>query len=556
MKLQGSWVPALVVAGISMASGGWLLQQSVDDGDTVVDKARLLEEVHHVIADRYVEEVSPSELYQMAIDGMLEQLGDPYTSFLDEQDWEDLQLSTTGNYGGLGIKIEEKAGWITVVSVLPSTPAERKGLLIGDRIIAVEGESAEGWSTTDAVKVLRGPKGSEVNITVARIGLDKPLQYTIERDDIHVVAVESFLLDDRVGYLRLNNFSRESRDEMQRAIDDLREQGATSLVLDLRTNPGGLLEEGIAVSDLFLPRGTSVVATRSRLPDQNHTYSAPSGEVYPDLPVAVLVNGFSASASEIVAGALQDHDRALIVGTTTFGKGSVQTLYGLSGRNHLKVTTARWYTPSGRSIHKDHSRDADLSQLAAGAVSMDGDPIDVAVDTTDAEVFRTDAGRIVYGGGGITPDLIVTPDTLTTREQLLRSSLTQQGVELRNAAFRFGVEYAKEHADLPETFEVDSGMRSSFYQYLAEQGAEVESDLYEDAAGLVDYYLSLFVANAAFGEKAQLMRRIERDRQVERAVVLLRRADTPRALLTLAGSLAPVPEGPDPEGPEGDGGDR
>lgn len=535
MRFQRSWVPALVVGVISLASGGWLLQQSGDEAAGVYGSALLFEEVHRLVADRFVDEVEPSDLYQMAIDGMLYELEDPYTSFLDRDEMEDLRLSTTGNYGGLGIRIDSKDGWITVVSVLPGTPAQRRGLQIGDRIIEVEGESAQDWTTTKAVQVLRGPRGSPVSITVARVGVERPLHFTIERDDIHVEAIHAFMLDDRVGYVELTTFSKEAPDELRAALDGLREQGATRVVLDLRRNPGGLLEEGIQIADLFLPRGAKVVATESRLPDQNHVYSAPGPELYSDLPLVVLVGPFSASASEIVAGALQDHDRALIVGTTSFGKGSVQTLYGLSGGNYLKITTAEWLTPSGRSIQRPRDRQAQLSELMSESISMDGEPVSVEVDTAQAEVYHTEKGRVVYGGGGITPDLIVAPETLTPREQLFRSAVVKGGTDLASAAFDFGVRWAKEHPSLSRDFQVTPAMREAFLSYLTQEvGAEVEPDLYADARDYVDFLIEVWTANAAFGEAAMLERRARRDVQVAESVALLQRAGSPTELFALA----------------------
>lgn len=535
MRFQRSWVPALVVGVISLASGGWLLQQSGDDRPGVHASARLLEEIHRLITDRYVERVDPAELYQMAIDGMLYELGDPYTAFLDPRDYENLTLSTTGNYGGLGIRIDSQEGWITVVAVLPGTPAERTGLQVGDRIIEVEGESAQDWSTDRAVSVLRGPKGSKVSITVARVGVDKPLRFAITRDEIHVVAIQTFMLDDRVGYVELTTFSREARDELREALDELKARGAESVILDLRRNQGGLLEEGIAIADIFLPRGAEVLATESRLPDQNQVFAAPGEELYPDLPLVVLVGPYSASASEIVAGALQDHDRALILGTPSFGKGSVQTLYGLSGGNYLKVTTAKWLTPSGRSIQKPRDRQAQLSELVAESISMHGEPVAVEVDTTGREVFHTDAGREVYGGGGITPDLIVKSEVLSTRQQLFRSAVVRQGLDVAGAAFQFGVEWAADHPDLPRDFRVTPAMHDAFYRYLTEEvGAEVDRELYDDSREYVDFLLSVWTANAAFGETAALERRVRRDVQVSESVALLNRARSPQELFALA----------------------
>ena len=537
MRLKRSWIPALAVALIALASGGWLLQQSGGGQESPFFKQKLLEQVHRIVSERYVEDVEPGQLYQMAIEGMLRELGDPYSTFLDPEEVEQLELSTTGNYGGLGIRIDSQDGWITVVSVLPNTPAERKGLQTGDRIVQVEGESAEGWSTTEAVNTLRGERGSEVTVTVARVGADKPLRFTIERDEIHVEAVTAFLLDDGVGYVKLDPFSRKAREELKSAIDGLRAEGARSLVLDLRGNPGGLLDEGVAVSDLFLPEGAEVVSTRSRVPSENETYTAPGDEVYPDVPVVVMVNRYSASASEIVAGALQDQDRALVVGTPTFGKGSVQSLFRLPAGNYLKLTTGRWYTPSGRTIQKPHDRE---TRIARQAVAMGGAPVPVGIDTASRETYQTRSGRTVYGGGGITPDLIVTPDTLDTREQLLRTTLAEQGAALSELAFRFSVQWAKDHPGLGRDFRVDQPLRDAFYGFLQEHAsAGVDRELYGDSRQYVDWLLGQEIARAAFGEEARLKRSLDLDSQVREAVALLQRAGDPRELFALAADRRP-----------------
>ncbi len=533
MRLRQTWHSPLAVALIALVSGGWLLQQGTADEDAYT-QSKLLDEVLRLVAERYVEETEPAELYRMAIDGLLTELGDPYTDFLDRDEWKDLQLSTTGNYGGLGIRIDEQDGWITVVAVLPNTPAEKRGLITGDRIVEVDGESAEGWSTNDAVQVLRGPKGSAVQLLVMRPGVDRPIEVEIERAEIHVVSVKSFMVDGDVGFVRLEQFSRAARGEVQSAIDQLLSQGAESFILDLRSNPGGLLEEGIAVADLFLPRGVEVVETRSRNKSENQAYGAPSTEQYPGLPLVVLVNPYSASASEIVAGALQDHDRGLIIGTTTFGKGLVQTLYPLSGGNYLKMTTARWFTPSGRSIQKPFR--TDFAALAGRAISMEGDPVHV-VDVTDRETFYTDAGRIVYGGGGITPDITVMPDTLTSTEQIFREELAESELALRDATFRFSVQWVHDHPDLREDFEITPAIRDAFYNFIVqEKGVEVDRDLFDDAAGWIDWELGIRIAQSAFGEEASLKRTLRRQPQVTKAIALLRQTNTPQDLFALAAS--------------------
>ncbi|MDP2529822.1 MAG: S41 family peptidase [Candidatus Palauibacterales bacterium] len=545
MKLNRSWIPALVVALVALTSGGWLLQRGVQDQGGAMFEARLLQQVHRIVDERYVDSIGSGKLYKMAIDGMLEELHDPYSVLLDSADWSDLQLSTTGNYGGLGIRIDKQGDWITVVDVLPDTPAEQEGLQTGDRILTVEGASAQGWTTTKAVNTLRGPEGSSVQITVGRVGVDRPLSFSIERRQVHVVSVQSFMLRDHVGYVRLDQFSREARQELQTAIDSLKSQGATRLVFDLRYNPGGLLEEGVAVADLFLPNGAPVVSTRGRVASENETYDASEPDKYPGLPVVVLVNGYTASAAEIVSGALQDHDRALLVGTTTFGKGLVQSLYNLPGDNHLKLTTGRWYTPSGRDIQKPHGQQAEANTLQASAVSMTGEPVRVEADTANRKTYHTDDGRVVYGGGGITPDLLIATDTLTSREQLLRSSLAKEGVTVSIAAFQFGVKWAKAHPDLPGDFQVTPAMRAAFLEALSEKaGSPVDRKLFDDSKPYVDWLLGYQVANAAFGEVAQLQRQFTLDDQLQRSVELLAQASSPKQLFALAEQQKSHAEGP------------
>lgn len=531
MKAERSWTTALVVGVITLTSGGWLINQGGAGG--AVESRRVLEEVHKLLADRFVDEVSHDELYQMAIDGMIERLGDPYTDFLDPRDWEDLRYSTTGNYGGLGVRIDSKDGWITVVQVLPNSPALTEGMEVGDRIMEVEGESAEGWTRDKAVSVLRGEKGDPVNITIGRVGVDLPLAMRIVRDVIQVRQAQGFMISDGIGQVKLRGFSREAQEELVETVDALIADGARGLILDLRGNPGGLLEEGIQITDLFLDRGAEVVETRSRVPDQNHIYLAPSAERYPNLPIVVLVDGLSASASEIVAGALQDHDRAVLVGTTSYGKGSVQTLYRLSGDNHMKVTTARWYTPVGRSIAKAFDRERALQNLAASAVAISGEPIEAPREDEEREEFETDTGRIVYGGGGITPDLIVYRDTLTTDEQELRRMATRTGAIPRNVVFRWAVKWAQDH-ELSEGFRVTDPMRQGVWEAFAETEAELDRGLFDRSENYIDWLIADELAGAEFGEVPQLRSRALRDSQVKVAVDLLRRADSPAALLAIA----------------------
>ncbi len=534
------WVPAVVVTILALGSGGWLLEQAVGAQESTVYRARLFDEVQRLVSERYVEEVDSSDLYRMAIDGMLSELGDPYSVFIGADQADDLELSIEGDYGGLGIRIQKVGEWVTVMGVIPNSPAERQGLMTGDRIVGVEGESARGWDDMQAVERLRGPKGAPVSISIGRVGVPTPLEFTIVRDEIHVETVRAFMVDDRIGFVDLDQFSRDARAELREAVRGLQEQGAEALVLDLRGNPGGLLDQGVAVTDLFLPRGAGIVETRSRVEDQNFTFGAPNEEEFPGLPMVVLVNFASASASEIVAGALQDHDRALILGTPTFGKGSVQTVFSLPGGNHLKLTTAGWYTPSGRSISREVEHDGAGDDLA-GLVGIQMSAMrGIAADTAGQEVFRTDGGRAVYGGGGITPDVII-PDTTTLDEREIERAVGRAGFSLNQLAFRFGVEWASDHPDIEPDFVVTAEMRDEFFRAISElDDVDVDRDLYDRVQGRIDRILAGQIANSAFGELESFKRFATRDPMYLEAIRLLGAAATPEDLMSLADTGADV----------------
>jgi len=342
MKINRAFLAPLLVAGVALATGGWFLQRGAGEERSVYANAQLFEQVLSFIQQGFVDEKQPSELYRKAIDGMIEELGDPHTVFMAAKDYEALRITTQGEYGGIGISIAKRNGWITVITPLPGTPGERAGLQAGDQIVDVGGQSTRDWTEDQAVANLRGPKGTQVDIKIGRIGVEQPIPFTITRDEIHVRSVPAaYMIDKEVGYVELQVFSESSTTELREAITKLRQQGAKGIVLDMRRNSGGLLDEGQTVSDLFLDQGAPVVETRGRLQGQTQKLAALHPDEFPGLPIVVVVGPQSASATEIVAGALQDHDRALILGRPTFGKGSVQTVFRLQGGNWLKMTTAR-----------------------------------------------------------------------------------------------------------------------------------------------------------------------------------------------------------------------
>ena len=359
MKLRGSWTFPVTALFAVLASGGWLLQ---DGGGPTASEA-LLETVVRRVSDNFVEEVSAQDLYVMAIDGLLFELGDPYAAFIRAEDQTTALLSN--NYGGVGMRILAEEEGITVLSIIPNSPSSALDLRPDDRIVEVDGESTVGWSQTDAVSALRGPKGEAVEVAVERAGEPELLRFSIVRDDVHVVATQSLILSDDIGYVYLQQFSRRATQELQVAVNDLLARGARALVLDLRYNQGGILREAVEIADLFLDPGDMVVDTRARDVRDSYTFTAPGPDRYPGLPVVVLVNTWSASASEIVAGALQDHDRALVLGTRTFGKGVMQSVFPLPGGNYLRLTTGTWYTPSGRSIHRSRGEGDDTFALGS-----------------------------------------------------------------------------------------------------------------------------------------------------------------------------------------------
>jgi carboxyl-terminal processing protease len=302
-----------------------------------------------IVQQNYVDDIDTQETIEGAIKGMLTSL-DPHSSFLKPDDFKELQVETKGSFSGIGIEITTKDDMLTVVSPIEDTPAFKAGIQAGDRIIKIEGESTKDMSLVEAVKKLRGPKGSEVTISIHREGWTDLQEFTITRNVIPILSVRSSVLEPGYGYVRITNFQKNTAQDLQNSLQDLnKEVGLKGLVLDLRNNPGGLLDSSVKIVDIFLDEGI-IVSTKGRLEDQNMEFAAHSGGPEYDFPIVILINGGTASASEIVAGALQDHKRALILGTQSFGKGSVQTIIPMADGAGLRLTTARYYTPSGTSI--------------------------------------------------------------------------------------------------------------------------------------------------------------------------------------------------------------
>lgn len=437
------------VAIIALLIGG-LVYALADSLYTTLEEFR---QVASVVNSHYMEDVDSGDLIRAGIKGMLETL-DPYSEYLDPKRHRALLEDTHGQFEGLGIEIAIKDGWLTVISPLEDTPAERMGIQAGDRIVEIEGVSTEGITTEEAVTKLRGKKGTVVNITVEREGMKEPMEYAIERDVISLRAVPYYgVAPGGIGYVRLNRFSDISSDELKEAVSDLLREDIKGLILDLRGNPGGLLTQAVAVAGVFLEPNQLVVETKGKAKSQNKEFRSSGKPLYPELPLAVLVDGGSASGSEIVAGAIQDWDRGVIIGDTTFGKGLVQNVIQLKDGAGLKLSTAKYLIPSGRSIQKSEDLPDTVSSAEAEA-EEEGDAPDSG---TARQKFYTRGGRVVYGGGGIAPDVVVPYEQLSPLEYNLLAKLS---------FLDFAVHHTVTHPDLPRDLEVDDAMLSEFKQFL------------------------------------------------------------------------------------------
>ena len=521
MRSRGVVAAALLVG--ALVTGGWLMERGGHDAPRDVRaQAQLFDEVFQHLRRDYVDTLSDSALYRRAVAGVVEELHDPHSVYLDPRRLSQLEESTTGRYAGVGIQMDVRDSGITVVATLPGTPAQRAGIETGDRIVEIDSITTVGLTADEALKKLRGRAGSKVNVSVDRPGLATRLPFTLTRAEIDVNPVQhAIMLPDRVGYVDLTVFSSDAAREVTRAVDSLRAQGARALVLDLRGDPGGLLDQGIGVADLFLDPGQRIVSTRGRSADESQTYVDQHPQKYAGMPLVVLTDSGTASASEIVSGALQDHDRALVLGTTTFGKGSAQRVFHLD-EGALKLTTARWFTPSGRSI--------DRPRPSADDEDDDGVP----PDSLPRPAYHTDAGRTVLGGGGIVPDVEVAVPVPTRDARALQTALGARVPQFRNAIVDYALSLKGSGAVRSPDFTVTPAMRDDLYRRLTARGIVLDRAVYDAAAPLVNRALGGQIAHYVFGARAEFERSLRNDPMLTKALSLLQGATSPAALLARA----------------------
>lgn len=506
---------------IIVALVGILVGPAAFAGQDTYTLLRIFSRVLKDIEENYVDVVASDSLIEGAIRGMIDQLHDPHSVYLSKDEYEALRISTEGEFGGIGAQIGLREGAITVISPIAGTPASRSGLLPGDHILMVDSVATKDKSVDVVVKEIRGQPGTRVVLTIRRPALEDTFDVAITRAIIKLDAVPYYgMVTGDVGYVALSTFSRVAEAELQAALDSLFARGAKKIIFDLRLNSGGLLHEGVGVSELFLAKGKDIVATRGRA-EAPRVYQSTKTYSYGEFPMITLVDGGSASAAEIVAGALQDWERSLIVGTHTFGKGSVQNVRPLENGGALKLTTARWYTPSGRCIDKPFAEQEADSAAAAR---------EVKVDTTKDNIFLTlgPLQRKMYGKGGITPDLIIEPLPPTKLETEIWS---------KGYFFDFAVAYKGKHqADIGPDFQVDSAVMREFRTYLRDTRKMEFTDVqFDSSRTTLARRIRQEIFTNIWGQREGYRIRIENDTLVAQAVRMLKEVKSQEDLFRFAG---------------------
>ncbi len=460
---------------------------------SVFTAMKTMDQVIRLVRDYYVNPVEVEKLLDFAIEAIANSL-DVHTTYLTESDYENLMIQTKGEFGGLGIQISKRGDYITIISPIEDTPAYRAGLLQGDEITAIEGISTKDMKLNRAVSIMRGEPGTKVTITISRESVDEPIDFTITRDIIKIKTVPyAGIVDEKVGYIRLNSFSKTTTSEMKNALDSLINIGAKKFILDLRSNPGGILSEAIETASLFIDKGKEIVYTEGKSVHQS--YNSTDGS-YGKFPLIVLVDAYSASGSEIAAGAIQDWDRGLLLGTRTFGKGSVQRVYPLHNNKALKLTIARYHTPSGRCIDRE-----------------------LVEDTTRVYNTRGELHRVVKGGGGIIPDSTLSYEPTELFIKILSHNIT----------FNFIISYTSKH---PEVESVTPSMIKEFKQRVREKDIEFTEEEWDNSLYDIKRDLEWKLAYNKWGTKGRYEASIPKDEYIRTSISILKNVKIPSDLFS------------------------
>jgi carboxyl-terminal processing protease len=497
----------------------------VVSNDTLRDQLIKFNDVLSLTQKFYVDDVDTQKLVEAAINGVLGTL-DPHSVYIPASALPRVQEEFRGSFEGIGIEFDVINDTLIVVAPVAGGPSEALGILAGDKIILIDGESAVGIKRDDVPKKLRGPKGTHVKVSIARGGGNGLLEFDITRDKISIYSViAATMINEKVGYIKLRNFSETTHNEVVQALRKLKSEGMKDLILDLRSNPGGYLEQAFKVAEEFMPSGRKIVYTKGRRQEYNEEYlSSKTGE-FVDLPLIVLLDAGSASASEIVSGAIQDWDRGLIVGVTSFGKGLVQKQFELKDGSAFRLTTARYYTPSGRLIQRPYEDKGKYRSEAQRREEDEGENIEHRIERTDSTriVYHTSGGRSVYGGGGITPDYIVKADTVTGLVgSIIRRNLfyeftfkyiDQNGSSIRKL-------YEKDFARYKNRFEITDKVLADFRDFVKSRGIELKEAEFMQNVSYIKVVLKALVARTMWGWDGYFQIISAVDNQFQKALTL------------------------------------
>ncbi len=516
-------ISALVLGGVAV---GTLVGPRLIGGDNIYDQVAKFNQVLNMASKNYVDDVDTQKLTEAAIKGMLGEL-DPHSVYISAKEMQKVDEDFKGSFDGIGVEFDVVHDTITIVTAINGGPSEALGIMAGDKIVKIDGQSAIGLTREDVPKKLRGPKGTLVTVSIKREGESKNLEFAITRDKIPLYSVSaSFMIEGGdVGFISVNRFSATTASEVFEAARKLRGEGMKKLVLDLRGNPGGYMEQATTIADQFLEGGHKIVYTKCRRPEFEEVKYSASGDEFEKLPLIVLINGGSASASEIVSGAVQDLDRGLIVGETSFGKGLVQKQFDLGDGSAFRLTISRYYTPSGRTIQRNYKDKTKYYQGVGREEGEEGDNISHNVDTKDTSrpVFKTLGGRKVLGGGGITPDYIVKSDTVNKFSRELRAKNVFQEYVVST--------YMKEHGPSIRTkyptmqqfvrdFKVDNTMLDGVKALAKSKGIQWDDKLFEQDEDFVLTELKGRVAYGIWGTNGFMCCFVKSDKQLLKAISL------------------------------------
>jgi len=478
-------------------------------------KMKTLTQIIRLVSENYVEDVDMNEILEGAIIGLLDKL-DPHSNYISSEQSELISQQFDGEFEGIGIEFTILEGYITVISPIPGTPSDRAGLQTGDKIVRINDKSAYKITQKDVLQKLRGPKGSSVDVTISRPGIDEDIAVTLVRDKIPIFSIlASFMIDNQTGYIKINRFSRTTVKEITESLSELENLGMQQLLLDLRNNGGGLMDQAISIVDMFISSRDTILFTKGKIPESNEVFRARKNNMDKNYPVVVLINRGSASASEIVSGAFQDLDRGLVVGETSFGKGLVQRQYPLRDGSTARITIARYYTPSGRLIQRPYE---DIGEYYANL----GENNREANDSTLAKkpVFTTKNGRNVYGGGGITPDIF--SELILDFNKSTRNILSHPD----RLTFKFAGEIKNEiqeqydnFDDFARFYDLNGNRKEKFLSWLQAQEIEFEVEELEEYWDYIQNQILSNVAGRIWGKEFLYKKLLEADNQAQDALI-------------------------------------